>query len=133
MERNFAKVLLVLLVIGLVLVSGCTGKFAGKDSTTGSLLGSKSSAKEFTIHDSNFKFEPSVITVNQGDTVRLTEEVDQGFHNIVVEGYDVKTVPRSSPKTQTVEFVADKAGTFPFYCGVSGHRSLGMEGKLIVK
>jgi uncharacterized cupredoxin-like copper-binding protein len=33
----------------------------------------------------------------------------------------------------TVEFVAEKAGEYTFYCPVNGHREKGMEGKLIVK
>ena len=35
--------------------------------------------------------------------------------------------------SSSVEFVADKKGTFEYYCSVGQHRANGMKGKLIVK
>ncbi|MFN2312139.1 MAG: plastocyanin/azurin family copper-binding protein, partial [Spirochaetia bacterium] len=34
--------------------------------------------------------------------------------------------------SQTVEFVADRAGSFEFYCSVPGHRQAGMYGTFVV-
>jgi len=39
-----------------------------------------------------------------------------------------------TPGTPTsVTFVADKTGTFEYYCSVGNHRAQGMVGKLIVE
>jgi len=88
--------------------------------------------KEFTIGESNFKLNPSIITVNEGDTVKITVVNEGGTHNLFIEDYNERTDIVSSG-SRVLEFVADKAGTFNMWCEVSGHRSLGMEGQFIVQ
>jgi cytochrome c oxidase subunit 2 len=88
--------------------------------------------KEFTITASNFKFEPSNLAVNQGDIVKITLINEGGTHNIFFEEYNERTNVESAPVTQTLEFVADQLGSFAFWCEVSTHRALGMEGTLVV-
>ena len=89
--------------------------------------------KEFSIIGRSFDFNPSTITVNRGDTVRITfTSLDIG-HNLIIEGYDVGTNIISGGASETIEFVADKPGTFAIYCSVGNHREFGMEGQLIVK
>ncbi len=89
--------------------------------------------QEFTLTASKWKFDPSTIKVKQGTKVKLmikSVDVDHGFalreYNI-----DVRLTPG---RTETVEFIADKPGTFEFSCSVfcgSGHSS--MQGTLIVE
>ena len=89
--------------------------------------------REITVSAKKWEFEPSTIEVNKGDRVMLTitsEDVEHGF-SLPDFQVDVKLSPG---KTVPVEFVADKAGTFDFFCSVycgSGHRD--MVGKLVVK
>ena len=68
-----------------------------------------SGVRKFTMTAKNYEFDPSVITVKKGEKVRLGDPT-------------------------TIEFTADKAGTFEFkcsvYCGL-GHRK--MKGKLVVE
>ena len=92
-----------------------------------------SQIKEFTIRESNFKLNPSTLTVNEGDTVRITVINEGGTHNLFVEEYNERTDIVSSGNTRVLEFVADKAGTFNIWCEVGSHRSSGMEGQLIVE
>lgn len=89
--------------------------------------------KEFIINGANFKFEPSSITVNQGDKVKITFKNTQGFHDFVIDEYGVSTKQAQSPAEEVIEFTADKAGTFEYYCSVGSHRSMGMKGTLLVK
>lgn len=98
---------------------------------TGTTPGS-SEIKEFTIKESNFKLNPSTITVNKGDTVKITVINDGGTHNLFIRDYNERTDIISSG-SRILEFVADKTGTFDMWCEVGTHRSLGMEGQLIVK
>lgn len=92
-----------------------------------------SQIKEFTIRESNFKLNPSTLIVKEGDTVKIIVINDGGTHNLFVEEYNERTEVVSSGNTKVLEFVADKAGTFNIWCEVGSHRSLGMEGTLIVQ
>jgi plastocyanin len=89
--------------------------------------------KEFTVTGSNFAFDPSEIRVNQGDTVKINFINSMGTHDWKVEGYEAGTQVLQNGQSQTIEFVADKAGTFEFYCSVGQHRANGMRGNLIVE
>ncbi len=93
-----------------------------------------SQVKEFVVEGSNFKFLPATITVNKGDTVKVIFKNTGGFHDFVVDEFaGAKTKQIGANAEETIEFVADKAGTFEYYCSVGNHRGMGMVGKLIVK
>jgi len=93
----------------------------------------KAPVKEFTISGQNFSFTPSTITVNKGDKVKITFNNTSGFHNFVIDAFGVATPQKASPDTEILEFTADKAGSFEYYCSVGSHRAMGMKGTLIVK
>ena len=88
---------------------------------------------EITMTAKNYEFDPGVITVKKGDKVRLVITATDRKHGIKIEGYDIDQVLNTGDPT-TIEFTADKAGTFEFkcsvYCGM-GHRK--MKGKLVVE
>ena len=88
---------------------------------------------EFTMTAKNYEFDPSVITVKKGEKVRLFITATDRDHGIKIQGYDIDQVLKKG-STATIEFTADKAGTFEFkcsvYCGM-GHRR--MKGKLVVE
>ncbi len=85
------------------------------------------------IDETNFKFTPSVIHVTKGDQVTLTLKTDEGVHNLFLSGYDIRTDAKKTGQTATLDFTADKTGTFDFWCEVGSHKVLGMTGKLIVE
>lgn len=91
------------------------------------------SIKEFKITAKQFSFTPDTIEVNKGDKVRLIVTSVDVPHGFAVREYDINE--RLEPgKPATIEFTADKEGTFTAYCSVfcgSGHSS--MKGKLVVK
>lgn len=89
--------------------------------------------KEFTVDGSSFEFDPSTITVNKGDNVKITFKDTDGMHNLVIDGYNLSTDVIRPGGTDTISFVADKAGTFRYYCSVSNHADLGMVGTLVVQ
>lgn len=90
-------------------------------------------AKTFTVEGSSFKFVPNIIKVKKGDTVTVTFKNVGGTHDFVIDEYDVKTNQIGDGEEEDVEFVADKIGTFEFYCSVGNHRQMGMTGKLVVE
>lgn len=86
----------------------------------------------FTVEGENFSFAPSQIEVKEGDTVRITFKNVGGFHDFVIDEFDVATSQFGAGNEETVEFVADKTGSFEFYCSVGNHREQGMVGTLTV-
>jgi len=88
--------------------------------------------KEFRITARQFEFSPSTIQVNKGDRVRIIAETADVNHGLAIPDFKVDLLLEPG-KPQTVEFVADKTGTFTFFCNVpcgEGHRE--MTGTLIV-
>ena len=79
-----------------------------------------------------WEFEPSSITVNKWDTVKLLIESVDISHGIGLPAFGINE--RLEPgETTEIEFVADKEGTHSFFCNVqcgSGHGS--MSGEIIV-
>ena len=88
--------------------------------------------KEVTVTNEGYNYMPSRIRVNVGDTVRLTFENGGGFHDWVLDEFDASTRRISGGSTATIEFTADQAGTFEFYCSVGNHRAQGMVGDFVV-
>ena len=89
--------------------------------------------KVFEVTASRYRFEPASLEVTEGDRVILTLRSADTTHGFAIPELKVKaTVPKGGAPV-TVEFMASKAGTFPFacseYCG-SGHRQ--MKGRLVV-
>jgi nitrosocyanin len=100
---------------------------------TPAATGTTGSVKEVTVTGSNYKFAPATITVKKGDTVKITFKNSDGFHDFVIDEFNVHTKTIPAGQTDTVQFVANKAGTYEYYCSVANHRQMGMVGKLIVQ
>jgi plastocyanin len=89
--------------------------------------------KTFTVSGANFSFTPNTITVNKGDRVKITFANIEGFHDFRIDEFHVKSNQLHAGGSDVVEFTADKAGTFEYYCSVGTHRQMGMKGTLTVK
>lgn len=87
----------------------------------------------FTVDAGNFYFSPNVIHVKKGDTVKIVFKNDGGFHDWILDEFNVTMEPIKGGETAELQFVADKAGTFEYYCSVGSHRAMGMKGQLIVE
>ncbi len=79
------------------------------------------------------RFDTQEIRVKQGDKVRINFENTEGFHDWVIDEFNAHTAQIQAGQTDSVEFTADKKGTFEYYCSVPNHRNNGMMGKLIVE
>lgn len=116
---------------------GSTGPSAAGtlESATGAsgTMTEEGNVKAFTVEGTPFKFSLTEMRVKKGDTVKVTFVNKQGFHDWVLDEFNVRTKQIQAPGTETVTFVADKAGTFEYYCSVDGHRAKGMKGNLIVE
>lgn len=95
--------------------------------------------KVFNVTAYQWSFSPSPIEVNRGDTVILritaTFEKDPTFkqHGFFLEVYQLQET-LDQGKTVEVKFVAERSGTFNFFCTIfcgTGHST--MRGQLIVR
>lgn len=102
-------------------------------SPSGAIKEETGAVKEFTVTGSNFVFDPAEIRVKEGDTVKINFKNSGGFHDWKIDEFNATTKVISSGQTDTVQFVADKKGTFEYYCSVGNHRAMGMKGNLIVE
>ncbi len=104
-----------------------------QEESNTSNMQAKASVQSFRIVAKQWSFEPSTITVNEGDTVTLSiksVDVDHGFK---ISEFGVGALLKPG-ETTNVEFVASKKGTYSFFCSVycgEGHSS--MKGTLVVK
>jgi cytochrome c oxidase subunit 2 len=89
--------------------------------------------KTIDVVASQFKFEPAIISVVEGDRVRLRVRTADRTHGIGISAFGVKALIPKGGEVATVEFVVDRAGTFAIscseYCG-TGHAA--MKGRLLV-
>lgn len=89
--------------------------------------------KEISVESNGLSFTPNEVTVKEGDTVKVTYKNNKGTHDWGIDEFNVRTKLLNAGTSETVEFVANKKGTFEFYCSVPGHRTAGMKGSLIVE
>ena len=118
-----------ILPIMAVLLLGAAGAWAQEKVD---LSMSAGPVKEITLANKGLAFTVNEITVKKGDRIKLTFQVTMGTHDWVIDEFNAKTAIMGAGKQETIEFVADKTGTFEFYCSVPGHRQRGMFGKFIV-
>ena len=89
--------------------------------------------KTVEVTASRFQFEPATVTVTEGDRVRLRLHSLDRSHAFAIKAFRVKALIPRAGETITVEFMADRAGSFDFtcaeYCG-TGHAR--MKGRLVV-
>lgn len=100
---------------------------------TTSPVATAGTTQEFTVEGGEFFFKPNLIKVKKGDTVKIIFNNSGGMHDWVLDEFKARTKVIRSGESATVEFVADKTGSFEYYCSVSQHRQLGMKGTLIVE
>lgn len=91
------------------------------------------SVKEFNVEATSFAFAPKTMTVNKGDTVKITVRNAGGTHDLKIDEFNTVTKRLATGESETITFIADKTGTFEYYCSVGSHRAMGMVGTLTVR
>ena len=141
--------IILLLVLGIFLISACAQQKpedlvgqgtpveqqvpAEDKQVEEKIVAPAGEVKEFKMTAKQFQFEPATIEVSKGDKVKLVVTSVDVPHGFSIPEYGINQ--RLDPgKPVTIEFKADKEGTFTAFCSVfcgSGHSS--MKGKIIVK
>ncbi len=89
--------------------------------------------REIQVTAKKYEFNPKVITVKKGEHVKLIITALDRDHGFKLDAFKInQKLKKGDPAT--IEFTADKAGTFPFHCSdFCGMGHLKMKGKLIVE
>jgi cytochrome c oxidase subunit 2 len=127
MRRTLA---LLLVGAGLVLAAGPLVRRvfaapAGQDQAP--------TRREFTLTARNYNFSPNRVEASQDDLIKLTVQSEDVAYGFTIEEYRLsKRVPAGG--STTIEFRADRAGTFTFYSNLSNDtRHSQMLGQLVVR
>ncbi|MEK7145935.1 MAG: cupredoxin domain-containing protein [Patescibacteria group bacterium] len=89
--------------------------------------------QQFNITGDEFSYSPSTITAKAGAPIEINFSNHGDYrHDLVIEGTDGRTSLIESDFSDTFQ-VTLAAGTYKFYCSVSGHEAQGMKGTLIVQ
>ncbi len=86
-----------------------------------------------TMEAGSFYYKPNEVKVKKGDKVKIVMNSVDMLHNFNIDELNVHLPMTKSGETNTVEFTADKVGTFQYYCSVGQHRQHGQVGNLIVE
>ncbi len=88
---------------------------------------------EIKMTAKKYRFDPNEITVKKGQHLKLLITALDRDHGFKLEAFNINQKLKKG-ETETIEFTADKTGTFPFqcseFCGL-GHGK--MKGKLVVE
>jgi nitrosocyanin len=88
---------------------------------------------EIKMDAGSFFYSQKEIRVKKGDTVKITMTSKDMMHDFNIDELKVKSGIVKSGETKTFEFVADKTGSFEYYCAVGSHRQNGQVGTLVVE
>jgi len=116
------KLFVVVLLSAIVLASGCTSQ---QQNNQQNQKPTEPELKESTMTISHTFYNPSTITVNNGDMVRINAISARGTglesglghnHGITIDEYNINVAAPSETTPVVINFVADKEGTFTIYC-----------------
>jgi uncharacterized cupredoxin-like copper-binding protein len=115
----------------VIVLAGCGGSSGGSKTQAAPSSGGQT----IQVKESEYKLTPSSFTVSKPGTVTFAvTNAGQMGHALEVEGNGVEekrsTISPGSSAKLTVDL--SKNGTYEVYCPIDGHRSLGMEAKLVV-
>jgi len=127
--------MLGLLVGGLALILGASLHARAQSATVrpAAEQDQAPNRREFTLTARDFHFSPDRIEVGQDDLVKLTVQSADVVYSFAIDEYRVsRRVPAGG--SATLEFRADRPGTFPFYSDMkSDPRYAQMRGQLVVR
>lgn len=129
-DRN-AAVVAVLVIIAVTLLHNAT--WASLTQEVDPRARANQDTKEIRVTAKKYEYDPAVITLKQGDRVRLIVTALDHDHGFKIEALHIDQLVKKGEST-SIEFNADVTGSFPFqcshFCGL-GHK--GMKGELIVE
>jgi heme/copper-type cytochrome/quinol oxidase subunit 2 len=122
-----------LLALLVLFVAAGAGIVAGRSWFRLAAQDQAPTRRDFTIAAKDFRFSPDRIEVARDELVRLTVRSDDVAYSFNLDEYRVsRRVPAGG--SVTIEFRADREGTFPFYSNLtSDARHAQTRGQIVVR
>jgi len=89
--------------------------------------------KVITIDAGSFYYSIKEINVKKGDKVKIVLTGKDMMHDFNIDELNVKSDKVKLGESTTIEFTADKVGTFEYYCSIGQHRKNGQVGKITIE
>ena len=91
--------------------------------------------RDVTDYRFNGTIPGPTLSAKEGDLVRVFLSVPENdiAHAFTIDEFGVSSRTIHKGESTVIEFVANQAGEFFYYCPLPGHRTLGMEGNLVVE
>jgi plastocyanin len=88
----------------------------------------------YSIEISNYKFAPAELQAKPGQTLHLTIMDKAGSHDFVAPALNISSGIFTPGETKVIDVVIPQnaASEYEFFCSVSGHKEMGMKGKIVV-
>ncbi|GIW66837.1 MAG: hypothetical protein KatS3mg095_0735 [Candidatus Parcubacteria bacterium] len=106
------------------------------DNQTTTIENEENELFEINIEAKEFKFEPNIFKVKEGQQVKLIiKNTGKIIHNLKIEKDNIvfQTSLIAPGDQALLEFKAPSAGEYDFYCTIDDHKLRGMFGKMIVE
>lgn len=90
---------------------------------------------DYQIDMTNFTFSVEEMTASPGDTVTILLNTEEGFHDFVIDEFDVQSEAiEAGDQTELTFTIPEDAepGDYEYYCSIGNHRAMGMVGVLTV-
>jgi cytochrome c oxidase subunit 2 len=119
------KKIYIISIIGIILILGVYFSLNNKESNE--KISNDEDFREINIEAYKFGYSPEVISIKQGEKIRLVIDNTDTLHGIRIPDLNLKG-------NEVIEFTADEIGEFDWYCTNfcgDGHREMG--GKIIIE
>ena len=152
MKKRLAMILIGSATVA-ALAAACGGSSSNVNMTTTSTP--TKADQTITLQAKNVRFLPDKLTIPMGSVIELKlDNLDATEHDVQVDGLDANVMSGGSMNAEhggghggamkvavhtmanemgSVVFMANKKGTYNFYCTIAGHKEAGMIGTLTVE
>src|SRR3989344_2274784 len=102
------------------------------ESTSPSAMVEESATDVITVNleSADFSYSQKEIRVKVGQKVKIFMISKDMMHDFNIDELGVRLTITKAGETNTIEFTADNAGTYEYYCSVGQHRENGQVGTL---
>ena len=133
MNKIFYVVLAIVFVaVGYIVMVNQSMREVSQPVSVGEVADSQD-VVTISVEAGSYYFNPEEIRVKAGQKVRIELTGKDMMHDFVIDELGVASEVVPAGESTVVEFVAETAGTYEYYCSVGDHRARGQIGTLIVE